>query len=344
MKSTPYLDSANGWTRVPINSIDDLSDGIYGAGLEATQMAKGTVSGSLAFAQKSGITYSSGLIFGTVTVTGPLSTNQLTVGVGLHFPPGSWHWMNEVTTGVVGVFHAGDEHESRYTPGALYAALTLDADRLEEEAARAELVLDRKALGGTGLHARHLHPRAVAWLRERFERIHSGRQPTEGEDDVGAVMLDAFFDHFGRAPSTSNRCNSRHAHAAIVRRARSYIAEHLATPISLDDIAIAAYASRRTLYRAFAEMLNDTPQSYVRRLRLHRIRHDLATDVERACTIALVANQWGMSELGRMSGWYRELFGERPSETHAHAGNTPTRPSFPQARPAIGASSLAKGA
>jgi AraC-like DNA-binding protein len=323
MKSTPYVDSAKGWTRVPITSIDDLSDGIYGAGLEATQMAKGTVSGSLAFAQKNGITFSSGFISGTVALTGPLSTKQLTVGVGLHFPPGSRHWMNEAPTGVVGVFHAGDEHDCYYTPGALYVGLTLDADRLEEEAARAELVLDRKALGGTGLHQRLLHPQTVAWLRERFERIHSGRQPTGREDDVFAIMLEAFVDHFGRAPSTSNRGNSRHAHAAIVRRARSYIADHLAAPIALDDIALAAYASRRTLYRAFAEMLDDTPQSYVRRLRLHRIRHDLATDVERACTIALVANQWGISELGRMSGWYRELFGERPSETHAHARNPP---------------------
>jgi hypothetical protein len=57
----------------------------------------------------------------------------------------------------------------------------------------------------------------------------------------------------------------------------------------------------------------------VRRLRLHRIHHDLASDAERACTIALVACHWGMAELGRMSGWYRELFGERPRDTHARA-------------------------
>jgi hypothetical protein len=39
------------------------------------------------------------------------------------------------------------------------------------------------------------------------------------------------------------------------------------------------------------------------------------SDAERACTVALVANRWGISELGRLSGWYRELFGEGPSET-----------------------------
>jgi AraC-like DNA-binding protein len=320
MELTPSVGPTEGWARVPINSIEDLRDAVYGAGLEATQMAKGGVAGSLAFAEKNGVTCSSGFILGTVTLTGPLSSSQVTLGVGLHFSPGSWHWMTEVTTGEVGVFHAGDEHDCHYTPGALYATLTLDADRLEEEAAREELVLDRKALGGTGLHARHLHPGVVTWLRRRFTRIHGGRgsaRPTDG--DVGQVMLEAFLDHFGRTPSSRNRSGSRHAHAAIVRRARAYIAEHLSGPIALDDIATAAYASRRTLYRAFAGILNDTPQSYVRRLRLHRIRHELAGDAERRCTIALVATQWGMSELGRMSGWYRELFGERPRDTHVQA-------------------------
>ena len=327
MESPRSFGPTEEWTRVPISSIEDLSDAIYGAGLEATQMAKGGVSGSLAFAVKNGITYSSGLILGTVTLTGPLSPSQVTVGVGLHFPPGSWHWMNDVTTGVVGVFHAGDQHDCQYTPGALYAGVTLDEDRLEEEAAREGLVLDRKTLGGTGLHARHLHPGVVAWLRQRFERIHGGHRDARQPDaDVGAVLLEALITHFGRAPSSRNRGDSRHAHAAIVRRARSYIAEHLSAPIALDDIATAAYASRRTLYRAFAEILNDTPQSYVRRLRLHRIRHELAGDAERACTIALVATQWGMNELGRMSGWYRELFGERPSDTHAHARDVQHRP------------------
>jgi AraC-like DNA-binding protein len=302
---------------VPIHTIEDLSDAVYGAGLAATQMAKGGVSGSLAFAERDGITYSSGLILGTVTLTGPLSPNQVTIGTGLHFSPGSWHWMTEVTTGEVGVFHPGDEHDSHYTPGALYVTLTLDMDRLEAEAAQRELVLDRKTLGGTGLHARHMHPGVVAWLRERFARIHRDARPLDG--DVGPVMLEAFIKHFGRAPALGNRAGNRHEHAAIVKRARTYIAEHLTGPIALADIASAAHASRRTLYRAFAELLNDTPQNYVRRLRLHRIRQDLASDAERACTIALVATQWGMSELGRMSGWYRELFGEQPRETHAHA-------------------------
>ena len=87
--------------------------------------------------------------------------------------------------------------------------------------------------------------------------------------------------------------------------------------MTVDEIAAAAFTSRRTLFRAFADLLDDTTRGYVRRLRLHRIHDDLASEAEASCTVALVANRWGLSELGRVAGLYRDLFGELPSETRA---------------------------
>jgi hypothetical protein len=50
-------------------------------------------------------------------------------------------------------------------------------------------------------------------------------------------------------------------------------------------------------------------------MRLNRIRRDLASEEEARCSITLLANKWGVSELGRFAARYRELFGELPSET-----------------------------
>jgi AraC-like DNA-binding protein len=313
------------WIRVPISRIEDLSDAVFGAGLEATQMTRGRVSGSLAFAQKDGILYGSGLIRGTVALAGPLSLEKVTFGFGLDVAPGTWHWMKEVRTGSVGLFHPCDEHDSHYTPGTLYATLSIDAERLEEAAAREDLVLNRRALGGTGFHSGLLHPAVIARLRQSIERVHAGC-PSAADAGVGDVMLAAVINHYSRLPVSGAAGRSPSAYAAIVRRARSYVVEHLTESVCLANIARAAYTSQRTLHRAFAEILNDTPQGYVRRLRLHRIRHDLASDAERVCTIALVSNRWGMAELGRMSGWYRELFGERPSDTRVHAPDGSHKP------------------
>jgi AraC-like DNA-binding protein len=244
---------------------------------------------------------------------------MVTLGVGLRLEAGTRHWLNEVQTGNIGVFLPGDEHDSLYTPGSMYATVTLTAEKLEEEAAKEDLVLDRSVLGGTGVHDRNLAPKTLARLQRLFQQIHDGN--IAAGTDVRRLLLTAFIAHLARSPHHQNGRVHPSCHGKIVERARVYIQEHLSEPMSVDEIAAAAFTSRRTLFRAFLDVLDDTPRNYVRRLRLHRIRRDLATDAEKACTIALIANQWGISDLGRMSGWYRQLFGERPSETLAFTLN-----------------------
>ena len=156
------------WTSVPIARIEDLRDAVYGAGLEATQMSTGGLSGNLTFARRDDVLYSSGLIDGRVALRGPLSSDQITVGVGLRMGSGTRHWLEETASGAVGVFHAGDEHDAFYTQGSLYATATLSLDRLEQLAAGDELVLDRPVLGGTGLHARPLANAALRRIRQRL--------------------------------------------------------------------------------------------------------------------------------------------------------------------------------
>lgn len=318
MRSQSSVSSMNAsWANVTISRIEDLRDAVYGAGLEVTQMSTALLSGSLAFARRDDVLYSSGLINGQVILRGPLSSDQITVGVGLRMGSGTRHWLEETASGSVGVFHGGDEHDAFYTRGSLYATATLSLDQLEQLAADDELVLDGPVLGGTGLHAQPLADATLRRIRRAFELIHAGNTDAMRETRLGEELLRALTAHLARTPRVRNRVGRTDAHAMIIRRARAYILDHLAETISLDTLTQAARTSRRTLFRAFTEILNETPQNYVRRLRLHRIRHDLANDQERACTIALIANQWGISELGRMSRRYRDLFGEFPSDTLA---------------------------
>lgn len=307
-----------GWTQVGIARIEDLSDAVYGAGLEAVQLSRSPVMGSLAFYDHDGVLCSSGYIGGRVALAGPLSQDLITLGFGLNFPSGTRHWLGEVTTGAFGVFMPGDEHEALYPSGSLYATVTLTAERLEEAAEDRGLVVNARSLGGTGIHARRVADDIVARLRPQFERVHAGKGMTgSNAARLGNRLLNAILAHVGREPrGPIGRADPR-GHIRIVARARTYILANLEKPLSIDELAEAACASRRTLHRAFNEVLDETPHAYVRKLRLHRIRRDLASDAERACTVALVANRWGIGELGRLAGWYRELFGEHPSETRA---------------------------
>jgi AraC-like DNA-binding protein len=190
--------------------------------------------------------------------------------------------------------------------------------QLEEIAADMELVLNVKQLGGSKITQRSLSRAKLARLQRDFASVHTAGD--HGQHDaiaLGRFMLGCLIEHVAREPRPTPGWRDPNGHNRIVARARCYIMENLEKPLSVSAIARASFASQSTLYRAFHEVLDETPQSFIRKLRLNRIRRDLATEQEAHCTIAILANRWGVGELGRFAGWYREMFGELPSQTRA---------------------------
>ena len=307
------------WNRIVIDRIEDLSESVLGAEFETVQLSRTPVTGAIAHTVSDEILLSTGVYYGRVAASGPLSTTNISFGVGLELRPGSRQWLHDVETGNVGVFAPNEAHDAIYAPHAHYLVVTLPEERLHAEAERAGIVVDPAMTRHSGLHARRMNPRTLAALRK------GAMAALQGSDDpkLGAAperrALGAFLAHVGRTPSPAFGMPPPNAHERIVARARDYIRAHLEDPINIDALADHARASRRTLNRAFAEVLEESPRSYVLRLRLHRIRSDLATEAETACTVAIVSNRWGIGELGRLAGRYKAQFGELPSQTIAQA-------------------------
>lgn len=309
--------ASNHWSRFPITCVEDVQQAVLGAGLDAMQLSRGRVGGSLVFANDDAAAVSSGYVNGRVCLTGLLSERMTTLGLGLRLPQGSRQWMNEVGTGDIGVFRPGDEHEALYMPGSIYVAVTLPDDALEARAAELDLVLDQKQLGGSRISRQPLLSDSLTALQAKFERIHMGIDLARASE-LCRFVLECLIRHLAREPQPRSRYQARGGHHRIVARAKQFILNNLDQPLAISAIARAAFASRSALFRAFHEVLDEAPQSFVRKVRLHRIRRDLATEAETRCTIALLANTWGIGEAGRFAGWYRELFDELPSETRAH--------------------------
>ncbi|WP_405162085.1 AraC family transcriptional regulator [Nocardia sp. NBC_01499] len=99
-----------------------------------------------------------------------------------------------------------------------------------------------------------------------------------------------------------------------VRSALAFIEANLTEQLSLRAIAAAADCSPRTLTAAFRDRTGVTPMSYIRNLRLERIRADILGSTDQVGTIAY---RWGVAHLGRFSADYRDRFGELPSDTAA---------------------------
>lgn len=102
--------------------------------------------------------------------------------------------------------------------------------------------------------------------------------------------------------------------SAIVARARTFIASNCQEPISVQDLARTLDISTRTLEYSFQEVLDTTPASYIKIVRLHEARRAIRRSAPQD-TVTNIAATWGFWHFGRFASDYRKLFGELPSET-----------------------------
>jgi AraC-like DNA-binding protein len=97
-----------------------------------------------------------------------------------------------------------------------------------------------------------------------------------------------------------------------VRRAEDYIEANWNQPVSIENLAVAAGCSVRSLFRTFRQSRGYTPLEFARKLRLGHARRMLEGGGE-ATTVTDVAFACGFNDLGRFSKDFAQAFGELPS-------------------------------
>ncbi|MCA6103956.1 helix-turn-helix domain-containing protein [Bradyrhizobium australafricanum] len=102
--------------------------------------------------------------------------------------------------------------------------------------------------------------------------------------------------------------------ARVVRRAEEFLEGRKGKPVHVSHLCAELKLPRRTLHRAFHEVLGMGPIEFLRYQRLCDIRTAL-NDPNVHDTIADLAIQNGFSHLGRFASSYRQHFGESPSQT-----------------------------
>ena len=149
--------------------------------------------------------------------------------------------------------------------------------------------------------------------QERILFNSSARARASAAEDLLELILSALQTATPRTLDRKGR--TRHAYSEILKACESYALEQGPDKLYVGELCDVAGASERTLQYAFQELLGMTPLSYIRRLRLHRIRRELL-DPESICkTVSQAAFEWGSWNLGEFSREYSLCFGELPSET-----------------------------
>jgi AraC-like DNA-binding protein len=132
-----------------------------------------------------------------------------------------------------------------------------------------------------------------------------------------AFVLDALLLFQPHNHSEALRRLERRLAPRDVRRAREYMHENLAAPVTLSDLVAASGVAGRTLLKHFRDVHGVSPMRYLRDLRMQRARDELAAG--RVPQVAACALRWGFAHAGRFSMDYRKRFGESPSATLARA-------------------------
>ena len=111
--------------------------------------------------------------------------------------------------------------------------------------------------------------------------------------------------------------DGRSASQAVVKQAIDLMRGHPETVWTTAELARATGVSGRALQKAFAKAGEPPPMTYLRQLRLNRVRAELtdASQTRSPVAVTAVASRWGFVHLGRFAQQYRQLFGEAPSQT-----------------------------
>ncbi|MGO1120970.1 helix-turn-helix domain-containing protein [Rhodovibrionaceae bacterium A322] len=106
------------------------------------------------------------------------------------------------------------------------------------------------------------------------------------------------------------------ARKSIVARAQALFGDHdFAGQTTADSLAEQIGISKRSLFLAFQQECGVGPRRFREVLRLNALRASLFRASAENASVTVLAQEHGFTELGRMAGNYRRLFGELPKET-----------------------------
>ena len=91
--------------------------------------------------------------------------------------------------------------------------------------------------------------------------------------------------------------------------------QHMDHTMSVSEIAQKYGISEKSLQNSFKALFDLTPNQYMRLLKLNLVHHDLVRGSASKTAVWKIAQKWGFRHMGRFSKYYKELFGENPSET-----------------------------
>jgi AraC family ethanolamine operon transcriptional activator len=296
---------------IRIDSFEQLRAATPTSNAEIIQIEAGRMQGRLKHATVAGLSLGFGTFSRGLISRGVYSGERVTIGFLFESRTG-----RSRPIGNIRFWPPGMEHERRYLCGESFGALSVSVNdmassfgpdsRFSEPLAWKKAIWLRPDCQAAMAAANGLR-KIMACFESRTWRISEPQAEywKRAILDTAATAIEASdaTDAFISSP------------VKLVRKVQDYIDERGAEPVHISELSSHLRVSRRSLHRAFDDVLGVAPTTYLRHKRLCQARATLNESVEPVATVAEVAFRFGFSDLGRFSGYYRSLFGENPSDT-----------------------------
>lgn len=136
--------------------------------------------------------------------------------------------------------------------------------------------------------------------------------------DIMHLLLNMTMD----LPLSKKTYAEQFIHRHVVDTAHEYILSRKSEALTVTDLCEGLRTSHRSLHYAFNKVLGISPVTYLRYVRLNGARADLIAS-DKSTLVSDVASKWGFWHMGMFSVYYKNLFGERPSQTLKVYRSTP---------------------
>jgi AraC family transcriptional regulator, ethanolamine operon transcriptional activator len=153
-------------------------------------------------------------------------------------------------------------------------------------------------------------------LDQMFTPLLAGDSQTDpGGASTQNVILDKLLLAFTSARKLEPVADS--SRKQLIDRARMMLMCTASEQATVADVAAQLGISRRHLQTCFNLSVGIGATEFVKAERLNLVRRELfsARDAGRVPSIGDIAAHWGFWHLSRFAGYYRDMFGELPSET-----------------------------
>lgn len=301
-----------------LDSFEGLHQAIQGSHVEVTQLGRGRFRGALSHVGIGDFSLSIGSFSVGVRTQRIATDDRLVIGMLLNARERVTHWSFDMVPADVLVMPPSTEHDGSFHGAAAYAAIRLDLAEMTSMFTGEPRLSDP----ATWYQKNRYRADSLTGLiaTQRLEQIVSclSRQQAGMPDEVAnfwkRAIIDAMAATIVDALPAENRGPVPSA-MRLVRDVEHYLDMAGSRPVHISEICAQFNVSRRSLHRAFYDMLGLGPVTFLRRKRLCAIHSALRENTPATATIGEIAMQHGFIELGRFAHYYRSLFGEYPSET-----------------------------